>query len=568
MNKSWLSLLTPWALVACVNSGPGNLTTTTFLKPTVDCIFGVNLTQSGPDKNNNGTLEADEVSQSSSACADVAARFTGHLYKVRSPDNHQLLWSSHDGAVKRVLATTDTENGWISRYSLSPDMSQVAFLMYHDAGDAKELYVKDLLTEGPLINVSGELVSGGDVTFFEWSFDGSQLAMIGDIEIDNRSELFTVAADGSDRLRVNPDLENDRNVNSFRWSPTELTLAYSADINDDDHVELFVVNSDGSGQDMLSPVSAVDRNVSTFAWSPDGQSLAFNGDFDTLDQVYNLYTINLEDAGLNQVSQSLTLAGGVSSFEWSPDSSALAYRANMSNVSQMQLFRVDRSGDNWSELTGPLVAGGNLISFEWSPTSGHVAFLADATVNDQIELYTVNADGSDRVSMSDSLVGGGVDFFRWHGDGVHITLKAEGETVDAIELYRATAGEAGLTKLHQDYVAGQEVVYFSLNPENLKVAYVANQEDIAQQTLLLVDENSVAVETGLELQVDAFVVHMNWHSEGRYVGIYGDLVVDNLYDHWIYDSEQDVVLEPSQLGVDQSVTSPFTWAPGQSPLLF
>src|SRR5688500_11725767 len=106
--------------------------------------------------------------------------------------------------------------------------SGVAFLADAEVDERHELYVADLDGDGSL-KVSGPLVAGGDVLFFQWSPDRQFLAFRADKDADEVFELYVVGAAGGSVTKVSGPLVAGGDVTGFLWAPDSQRLAYLAD---------------------------------------------------------------------------------------------------------------------------------------------------------------------------------------------------------------------------------------------------------------------------------------------------------------------------------------------------
>src|SRR5690606_21850652 len=90
-----------------------------------------------------------------------------------------------------------------------------------------------------LAKLNGSLVSGGSVTNWFISPDGSRVAYRADQNTDEKYEVFVTAIDGSgESKRLNGDLPANGSVERFQWAENGNTVLYLANQQRGDTVEL------------------------------------------------------------------------------------------------------------------------------------------------------------------------------------------------------------------------------------------------------------------------------------------------------------------------------------------
>lgn len=169
-------------------------------------------------------LEANTITQVANTLGD----FPDYPIPKWSPDGSLIAFVSdwNDETGEGFLYTADI-NGIPSRLnnvsddmylSWSPDGSRIAYL-WHD-----DLYVTDLYGNSTRLTEveQDELLWWVDLP--SWSPDGSMIAFMGDINVGIGLELFSVLPDGSNLVRLAPDLMIDH----FTWSPDSTLIVASS----------------------------------------------------------------------------------------------------------------------------------------------------------------------------------------------------------------------------------------------------------------------------------------------------------------------------------------------------
>ena len=181
-----------------------------------------------------------------------------------SPDGSRIAFTTHrfvtDGYYSWDIATLEfDENG-----ELRPRRRQLGPLSWSLDGGAVQLTPSTSRERNPL-----------------WSPDGSRIAFLSDREDDypNRNELYVMSSDGSNVVRVAPEI--DVSPRSFAWSPDGEKLAFASKSEylgeNLFRTSLYVVGSEGSGIEMAWEgfEGYIYRNaVPLLAWSPDGSQIA------------------------------------------------------------------------------------------------------------------------------------------------------------------------------------------------------------------------------------------------------------------------------------------------------
>lgn len=226
------------------------------------------------------------------------------LYPQWSPDGSHLAWvkARRGSALGRIHVmhpdgsdkmAVSPERHRAAQPAWSPDGHYVAYV--HDprcndcAGDG-ELFVVD----GHSTGATPARLTDNDVHDVNpvWSPDGERIAFVR--ARDDGSDVFTMAADGSDVQRVT-DLDGYAFVP--RWSPDGTEIAFTLIVDVDDfHTRLGVVDV-ATGEERL--LTDVDRGGVAPDWSPDGGRIAFLGFHEG---GYNVGVVGRDGAGLEQVT--------------------------------------------------------------------------------------------------------------------------------------------------------------------------------------------------------------------------------------------------------------------------
>jgi Tol biopolymer transport system component len=276
--------------------------------------------------------------------------------------------------------------------------SGVAFLADAEADERHELYVADLDGNGSF-KVSGPLVAGGDVRFFQWSPDRQLLAFLADKDGDEVVELYVVGAAGGNVTKVSGPLVAGGDVTGFLWAPDSQRLAYLADQEEDGTLELYSASAFGGSVAKLSgPIPSLDF-VRDFDWAPDSSRIAYLAKQDD-PATLELFT-SLAAGGDNvKVSGPQVTGGGVEDLRWAPDSSRVAYIARQDEMFRRELYVSLPAGGGNLKVSGPFLSPlipeiHGVSTFEWAPDSSRIAYNAARDFENRFEGYSTLPDGTD-----------------------------------------------------------------------------------------------------------------------------------------------------------------------------
>ena len=117
-----------------------------------------------------------------------------------------------------------------------------------------ELFVADAAFVFPTpVSLSGTLQNLGNVTELEWAPDDQRIAYRADQLLDQRFDLFTVFADGSQSpIRVSELTFDNNTVGNFGWAPDSSRVAYIADQDTVGIFELYTDNATGTSPRKVS----------------------------------------------------------------------------------------------------------------------------------------------------------------------------------------------------------------------------------------------------------------------------------------------------------------------------
>ncbi|MEL6195754.1 MAG: hypothetical protein AAFQ77_01705 [Myxococcota bacterium] len=469
------------SFVCNAQDGTTVATSTSSEPPGDNCVFGGTRLDIGLDRDQSGALESDEVTGTRFICASQAEEFSGLIYVADSnlTGLQELFSVSPDGQNRRKLIGPRSIVG-TSEWAVSPDGTQIAVWGDLETLLVDELFVVSLVdTERPR-KISGDLAAGADVSSVSWSPDGRRLLYLEGLSADR--EAFTIAPDGTGKIRISGNLGSGAQVLTAAWSPDGSRIAYVA-FESSAVPELYVVASDGSEPIKVNGELVAGGSVSTgVRWSRDGSRLAYRAD-QRADEVFELFTVAPDGTENVRVNGDLVAGGSVLAIAWSPDGSRLAYRADQETDEVFEAYTVAPDGTENIRVSGELVSGGDVfsISLVWSPDSSWLLYLADQDTDDVLELYTVAPDGTGNRRVNRDLVAGGrVSLPRrpWSPDSSRIVYQSDAITDGVFELFTAAPDGTEDTRVNGEIAAGRRVLTaaFTWSPDSSRLAYWADEE--------------------------------------------------------------------------------------------
>jgi hypothetical protein len=410
----------------------------------------------------------------------------------------ELYASFNDGTEIIKLSGTMVPGGNVVDFKVSPDGIYVAYVADQEANNVFELYAVpvDKAPGETAVKISGamagnglkEVAAGSGDYFFAWALDSSRIAYIADQNAVGVFELFSSTPDGSDNVQVSGTLVSGGDVLDFEWEPASALIAYVADQNTNNVQELYVSPADSDTPNVLvsgtvmagSGIKLISEGVYSFAWSPDSAWLAYIAD-QVLATKFELFTARPDGSNNVQVSGPLDSNRDVDAFAWSPQSDRIVYRANQSNLNALELYTVYPSiALSSQQITSGFGPGQNVLQFGWSPTiinlEQRIAFIADKNTTDVFQLYTTSPNNSLNVLVSSVVpAGGDVKEFAWAPDGVLLAYRGDTRTDEVEELF-TTGRSAPLVRAISFLVpSGGDVFDFAWAPDGSRIAYRADQ---------------------------------------------------------------------------------------------
>ena len=220
-----------------------------------------------------------------------------------------------------------------------------------------------------------------------WSPSGNRIVYIKRVS-RTENNVWTMKADGSDRQRVTQQ--------TGRYSAPEYTPhgdIIFTEFTDDGNgpARLFTINPNGTGRDEIAP--NVDGDMMNGTFAPGGGRVAFQ----YVDGAkHGIYTVGPNGTNLEKVT------GGIFDEypDFSPGGGRIAFSRENSMGTKVNVFRVDRNGDDLKNLTNN-ASGVFSRRPSYSPNGERIAFDRSVSGSSDADIYTMRAsDGGGRNAVA------------------------------------------------------------------------------------------------------------------------------------------------------------------------
>lgn len=311
-----------------------------------------------------------------------------------------------------------------------------------------------------------------------WSPDGSRLAYRNPT-VGERG-IYVADADGSDPVRLTDGI----NDGWPSWSPDGSRIVFASTRYDPSiepcipgadvtcPTDLYVMAADGSDVTRLTTDAAAEYRP---VWSPDGERIAFvralQGTRQGTGVASAIFTIRADGTEARQVSTGGNDVSRSWSFSpsWSPDGSRLAFAAFRNEA--WGIWVVDAEGSEERKVLGGIGAW-SAYEATWSPDGELIAFVGNPMGGDpgpDDALYVMRPDGTDIRLLADAPRYGGVGDIAWRPLRIGssppdrpATVDVEVSTIRGVAEFPSAvaAGEGGVwvTAPDQDDSGGGEVI--------------------------------------------------------------------------------------------------------------
>lgn len=282
--------------------------------------------------------------------------------------------------------------------SVSPDLSNIAYLMRSDTADGSIALIAIYTVPVPDINnPNPEPILRSedflDMDDFVWSPDSSQIAIAGESRSGERG-LFIIDIEANEmNFLVEDDIRGYPGLD-IAWSADGQQLAFVSEENDVN--TLLVLPKDGSFlmEVFRDPDSSYIRNL---AWSEDGKNITFDQKIDDTEytKIIDVISGEIVDVSNNVAPDNR----GV----WSPDGNRVAFVTGDEDEqpydSNREIYIVNGDGSGLTQFTeyDPNTVW-DLCPI-WSPDGTQLAFISRSLTADGGTNELIVSDGSNRIVL-------------------------------------------------------------------------------------------------------------------------------------------------------------------------
>jgi Tol biopolymer transport system component len=316
--------------------------------------------------------------------------------------------------LQRQLAPDGEPASRVAGWAVDPRGEWIAFIGDTEFAGAEAVY--SMRRNGTTIRRLSAYGAVGAISQVDFSADGRRVVYRGDLEVDGRQEIWSVApwSAAAAAVKLNVAVVG-AGAGIFRVPATGSRIVYRAERAGG--VELWSVPAEGPAANgaRLDPPAIGDEDLLDFEIRPDGAALLVQF-LDPTALTGRIFTLPI--AG--PAGSAVLLAGSEEGecvpvwSRWAPDSSRLVYAGlcpTASGVQPTQIWSVPAGGPAEAavSLAGSFATGGVVQSIVISPDSTRLVFTADRLVDERRELFSVPLAGpaAAMVRLNPTLVANG-----------------------------------------------------------------------------------------------------------------------------------------------------------------
>jgi hypothetical protein len=314
--------------------------------------------------------------------------------------------------LRRALSPSGEPASRVNGFAIDPRGEWVAFAGDVELAGADAVYA--MRRNGADLHRLSAYGALGAITRVDFSADGRRVVYQGDLEVDGRSEIWSVVPWGSPATAVKLNVPVvAAGVGFLRLAPVGNRVVYVAQTAAGQQAWSVPATGPSALGVRLDPPLEGDETILTLAFSPDGARVALQF-LDNGAQTSRIFAVPIAGPASAAILLADTGPGDCAPFIalFTPDSSRAIYVGFCPpGFEPRQIWSVPAGGPASAavSLAGSLATGGTIQGILVSPDSQRVVFGADRLVDERFELWSVPVAGpvAAIVRLNPTLVAGG-----------------------------------------------------------------------------------------------------------------------------------------------------------------
>lgn len=289
----------------------------------------------------------------------------------------------------------------VDEFAISPDGLRVVFLGDPEVDGVVRLYSVPIMG-GDIVTLSQNLSSDAtlSVSEFQISDDSSRVVFVGDTELDDEFNIYSVPIDGGEiiTLAENVGTESILSETPFMISQNSSSVVYMGDRSVEGVIRLYSVPTIGGEVTLLSHAVSNDskENVISFSINNNSSTVFFWGDTEE-DEKYKIYSVPINGGAVTDLYDN-----AINDFAISNNDEYVVCMGQTETTGVFRLFSVPVGGDEVVLLSHDTGSNKNLEVLEYaiSPDNLRVVFRGDTEEDEVTNIYSVPIAGGDIIKIA------------------------------------------------------------------------------------------------------------------------------------------------------------------------
>ncbi len=296
-------------------------------------------------------------------------------------------------------------------------------------------------TAATVTKLNQALVSGGNVSSFKVTGDGTYVLFSADAETDGVDELYSVARSGGTAVKLSRSLTPPEMIPQFWISPDYSRVIYAVEGSVSELISIPVGGGSGTVLDS--------GNVADFMGISADSSLVVYREYPVLPGPAEMYSIPIGGGSATLLSQGSATGAGAINASLTPDGATVLFTYQASSGGPTELYKAPIGGGSIVKLSGTLPAGYDVgLAFFASDDSSRAFF----TVNNNFGLntysyYSAPLAGGALVDLAPTMTSFYSDYFWLMDSGNTFAFSAGDGSFTQGEIYTVPVTGGSLTKI-------------------------------------------------------------------------------------------------------------------------